>query len=45
MFQCVMFYILQLAWSCAIDSWFERMANCVEADGGFHEKLEHTDWF
>ena len=32
--------IPQSSWSGVIDSWFERMAKCVQAEGGFFEKLE-----
>ena len=32
--------IPQSTWSGVIDSWFERMVNCVQAEGGFFEKLE-----
>ena len=31
-------------WSGVIDSWFERMVKCVQAEGGFFEKLEYTEW-
>ena len=27
-------------WSGVIDNWFERMVKCVQAEGGFFEKLE-----
>ena len=29
-----------LKWSGVIDSWFERMVKCVQAEGDFFEKLE-----
>ena len=32
--------IPQSAWSGVIDSWFERMVKCVQAEGAFFEKLE-----
>ena len=32
--------ILQSAWAGAMDSWFERMAKCIQAQGGYFEKLE-----
>ena len=32
--------IPQSTWSGVIGSWFERMVNCVQAEGGFFEKLE-----
>ena len=32
--------IPQSTWSGVIDSWFERMVKCVQAEGGFFEKLE-----
>ena len=36
----VIFYISQSTWSKVTDSWFERMIKCVQAEGGFFEKLE-----
>ena len=36
----VIFDIPQSTWSGVIDSWFERMVKCVQAEGGFFEKLE-----
>ena len=32
--------IPQSTWSGVIDSWFERMVKCVQAEGGFFQKLE-----
>ena len=32
--------IPQSAWSGVIDSWFERMVKCVQAEGSFFERLE-----
>ena len=31
--------IPQSTWSSVIDSWFERMVKCVQAERGFFEKL------
>ena len=39
-FEGVILDIPQSAWSGVIDSWFERMVKCVQAEGGFFEKLE-----
>ena len=39
-FEGVIFGIPQSTWSGVIDSWFERMVKCVQAKGGFIEKLE-----
>ena len=36
----VIFDIPQSTWSGVIDRWFERMVKCVQAEGGFLEKLE-----
>ena len=36
--------IPQSTWGGVIDSWFERMVKCVQAEGGFFEKLEYTEW-
>ena len=34
----VIFDIPHSAWSGVIDSWFERMVKCVQAEGGFLKK-------
>ena len=39
-FEGVILDIPQSSWSGVIDSWFERMVKCVQAEGGFFEKLE-----
>ena len=39
-FKGVILDIPQSACSGVIDSWFERMVKCVQAEGGFLEKLE-----
>ena len=39
-FEGVILDIPQSTWSGIIDSWFERMVRCVQAEGGFFEKLE-----
>ena len=36
----VIFDIPQSTWAGVIDNWFERMVKCVQAEGGFFEKLE-----
>ena len=38
-FEGVNLDIPQSAWSGVIDSWFERMVKCIQAEGGFCEKL------
>ena len=40
LFEGVILDIPQSVWSGVIDSWFERMIKCVQAEGGFFEKLE-----
>ena len=32
--------IPQSAWSCVINSWFEKTVKCVQAEGSFFKKLE-----
>ena len=32
--------IPQSAWAGAVDSWFQRMAKCIQAQGGYFEKLD-----
>ena len=39
-FEGVTLDIPQSTWSGVIDSWFERMVKCVQAEGGFFKKLE-----
>ena len=39
-FEGVILDIPQSTWSGVIDSWFERMVKCVQAEGGFFENLE-----
>ena len=39
-FEGVILDIPQSTWSGVTDSWFERMVQCVQAEGGFFEKLE-----
>ena len=43
-FEDVILGIPQSTWSGVIDSWFERMVKCVQAEGGFFQKLEWTEW-
>ena len=38
-FEGVILDIPQSTWSGVIDSWFERMVKCAQAEGGFFEKL------
>ena len=40
LFKSVILDIPQSTWWGVIDSWFERMVKCVQAEGGFFEKLE-----
>ena len=42
-FEGVILDIPQSSGSGITDSWFERMVKCVQAEGGFFEKLEHTE--
>ena len=37
-FEDVIFYLPLSAWSGVIDSWFQRMVMCVQAEGGFFKK-------
>ena len=37
-FDGVILDIPQSTWSGVIDSWFERMVKCVQAEGGFLRK-------
>ena len=39
-FEGVILDILQSTWSGVKDSWFERIVKCIQAEGGFCEKLE-----
>ena len=39
-FEGVVFDVPQSTWTGVIDSWFETMVKCVQAEGGFFEKLE-----
>ena len=39
-FEGVILDIPQSTWSGVIDSWFERMVKCVQAEGDFFEELE-----
>ena len=40
-FEGVIFTLPRSTWSGVMDRWFERMNKCVNAEGGFIEKL---DW-
>ena len=44
-FEGVILDIPQSTWSGVIDSWFERIVISVQAEGGFFEKLEWTEWW
>ena len=39
-FEGIILDIFQSMWSGVMDSWFERMVKCVQAEGGFFETLE-----
>ena len=39
-FEGGIFNIPKSTWSGVTDSWFEKMVKCVQAEGGFFEKLE-----
>ena len=43
-FEGVILDIPHSTWSVVIDSWFERMVKCVQAEGGSFEKLEIECW-
>ena len=40
----VILYIPQSTWSGVIDSWFERMVKCIQAEGGFFKNLGWKEW-
>ena len=40
----VIFHMPQSTWSGVVDSWFERMVQSVQAEGGFVANLDYTDW-